>query len=270
MTCFNRRETTIQCLRQVFDQELDDVELEVYLVDDGSSDGTTPAVLEQFPMVTVIQGTGTLYWTGGTCAAEEAAWPTDPDYLLWLNDDVRLDRRAIRTLIEAAEVSANRAIVVGSCADPDTGAPLYGGYRRTNRRRPLQLCRVSPSGDLEQLDAMNGNVVLIPSAVRDSVGPLDRRFSHNMADLDYGFRARDAGWNVVLASQFVGTCPPNPSKARWRDPAVPLRERLRAVKSFRGLPPTEWLIFTHRHCGWRWPRYFVSPYIRTVACRWLR
>jgi GT2 family glycosyltransferase len=270
MTCFNRRETTIRSLDGLAGQQLGGVQLEVFLVDDGSSDGTAAAVRASFPAVTVIHGTGELYWTGGTCLADAEAWTNDPDYILWLNDDVHLDVTAVRTLVDAAASSDNRSIIVGACVDPETGAPSYGGYRRTNPRRPIQLSRVAPSGQLESLDTMNGNVVLIPSEVRRSIGPLDRRFSHNMADLDYGFRARRAGWGVTLAPRFVGTCLPNPSKAKWREPAFPLRERVRAVISFRGLPPKEWLVFTRRYCGWRWPRYFISPYVRTAACRWLR
>lgn len=266
MTCFNRRETTMRALDRLFTQELDDILLEVVLVDDGSCDGTSAAVRASFPTVSVIQGTGELYWTGGTCAADAQAWLTDPDFELWLNDDVHLDLTAVQTLVDAAHVSDNRAVIVGSCVDPETGVPSYGGYRRLNPRRPLELSRVAPTGQLEPLDTMNGNVVLVPSAVRQSIGSLDRRFSHNMADLDYGFRARSKGWEVTLAPRSIGTCPPNPSKARWRDPRVPLRERLQAVVSFRGLPPEEWFAFTRRYCGWRWPRYFISPYVRTVVC----
>jgi GT2 family glycosyltransferase len=113
---------------------------------------------------------------------------------------------------------------------------------------------------------MNGNVVLVPAAVRQNVGALDSDFSHNMADLDYGYRASSAGWNVVLASHFVGYCESNTSKARWKDPSLGLRARWAAINSFRGLPVGEWFKFTRRHCGWRWPRYFVSPYVRCLTC----
>ncbi len=71
----------------------------MYLVDDGSGDGTTPAVHAEFPEVRVIAGTGHLYWSGGMRVAQQAAVLSDPDYLLWLNDDVELEPEALATLL---------------------------------------------------------------------------------------------------------------------------------------------------------------------------
>ena len=66
MTCHNRRETTLRCLRGL------PSDVEVYLVDDGSTDGTDEAVKATFPKVNVIRGTGNLYWAKGM----ELAWKT--------------------------------------------------------------------------------------------------------------------------------------------------------------------------------------------------
>src|SRR5687767_12507951 len=89
MTCFNRRETTLRCLRSLAEQELPEgCNLRVYLTDDGSSDGTGDAVRSEFPEATVLNGDGNQYWVGGTLMAWDAARPAD--FYLWLNDDVRL------------------------------------------------------------------------------------------------------------------------------------------------------------------------------------
>jgi len=265
LTCFNRRATTLRCLGELEAQEgLDEIEVQTYLVDDGSTDGTGDAVRAAHPSVHVLQGTGSLYWTGGMHLADAAAWEARPDYLLWLNDDVQLNPDALRVLLEAVTQTANASIVVGPLHDPDTAAVSYGGYVRRDQRRPLVMERLEPNGSIQPADTMNGNVVLIPREVREVVGPLDLRFSHNMADMDYGFRATAAGFGVVVAPTFVGACSPNPSKNRWSDGSVPVRQRLRALRSFKGLPPREWYAFTRRYCGWRWPRYFVSPYVRML------
>ena len=114
------------------------------------------------------------------------------------------------------------------------------------------------------MTTMNGNVVLVPRSVREQVGPLDGRFQHNMSDMDYGFRAVKAGFDIVVARQAIGTCRKNIEKGKWSDPTVPLSERIRAVLSFKGLPPRQWLRFTVRHTGWWWPRYFLAPYVRAA------
>ena len=67
ITCFNRRETTLRCLRALYEQELPaGAMLRVVLTDDGSSDGTGDAVRTEFPGVVVLQGDGNQYWVGGT------------------------------------------------------------------------------------------------------------------------------------------------------------------------------------------------------------
>lgn len=265
LACHNRRDTTLACLARLADQVHPGVEREVFLVDDGSPDGTGDAVRREFPAVHVLDGTGSLYWGGAMRLADATAWETRPDHLLWLNDDVDLAAGAIHTLVTTAATVADRAVVVGALADPVTGDLTYGGYRRPDPRRPLGLRPVVPSARAEWLDTMNGNLVLVPAGVRASVGPLDPRFSHNMADMDFGFRVRAAGFALLLAPGLLGTCTLNRDKSRWSDPTLSPVERLRRVRRFDGLPPREWWVFTRRHGGVRWARHFVAPYLRAAA-----
>ena len=75
MTCHNRRETTLRCLESLALEKRVGVgqwKIDVFLVDDGSTDGTDEAVKATFPKVNVIRGTGNLYWAKGM----ELAWKT--------------------------------------------------------------------------------------------------------------------------------------------------------------------------------------------------
>lgn len=259
MTAFNRRDTTLRALRGLVDQKLpSSVKLCTYVVDDGSTDGTAESVRAAHPEVNLLHGNGSLFWTGGMHLADSVAWSASPDYLLWLNDDVDLCADAVAVLLESARACGNEAIVVGAVLDPSTSGVTYGAYRRINR--PLDLQIMMPNGQLQDADTMNGNVVLIPAAVRRAVGSPDLTFSHNMADMDYAFRARGLCYRVVLAPTAIGRCALNLGKNRWQDATLPLRERLALVRSVKGLPPREWWHFTRRHTGRHWLRYFVSPY----------
>lgn len=124
ITCHNRRETTLACLRRLFAQELPEgAEFTVFLVDDGCTDGTGSAVKREFPSINVILGDGNLYWNQGmrrawTCAYKAGDW----DGYLWLNDDTMLLDGALRTMLETmdkqAQATGKRGIVVGSCCEP--------------------------------------------------------------------------------------------------------------------------------------------------------
>jgi GT2 family glycosyltransferase len=66
MTCYNRRDTTLACLRALMNQvEIQEVKLQVYLVDAGSNDGTAEAIEDQYPDIRLIRRDNTLFWCGG-------------------------------------------------------------------------------------------------------------------------------------------------------------------------------------------------------------
>ena len=68
LTRHNRRDKTTACLKSLRDQaglaELG-VSLQVFLVDDGCTDGTATAALEIWPEAEIIKGDGHRYWCGG-------------------------------------------------------------------------------------------------------------------------------------------------------------------------------------------------------------
>ena len=66
ITCHNRKAKTVACLHALFANDLPkDYSLEIFLVDDGSTDGTEQAVRGRYPKVNIIKGDGNLYWNGG-------------------------------------------------------------------------------------------------------------------------------------------------------------------------------------------------------------
>ena len=268
LTCFNRRETTLKCLRSLYGQTLsDDIEIETYLVDDGCTDGTGDAVKKQFPNVNIIQSDGNLFWCGGMRLAWAEAMRVGYDYYIWLNDDTILYPGAIKTLIKTVcdlkKVERTAGIVVGSTCDPETGKLTYGGVVRTSKWRPLNLRKVVPSDKLLKCDTMNGNCVLIPKEVANDVGNISLEFTHTMGDIDYGFRAFRKGVPIYVAPGNIGECSNNPA-ARWTNPEVNFKERLREVRSPKGLPPDEWSIFVRRHAGILWPYYIFTLRLRTM------
>lgn len=257
LTCYNRRETTLECLRALYDQKLPrGVNFNTYLVDDGCTDGTGDAVREQFPDVNVIEGNGNLYWCSGMRMAWAEAMKRDYDYYLWLNDDTLVYEYAIRAMLETANTirqdSGNDGIVVGSTRDPETGKQTYGGVVRMRKLFSFGFTPLEPSDSPQRCDTMNGNVVLIHRKVFKSVGNLSPDFTHGMSDNDYGLRAKEKGFSCWIAAGYVGECSRNPVSNMWFDPNLPLKERRKQLMCSKQLPPEEWLRFVRRHGGARW------------------
>jgi GT2 family glycosyltransferase len=250
------------------------VNFDVYLVDDGSKDGTADAVHQSFPSVQVIEGDGQLYWGGGMRLALEAAMARDYDFYLWLNDDTVLAAEALDVLVSSHESvvagEGSPAVVVGTSVDPLTRQPVYGGWLMRRTRARLRFDLIQPSLSEVPCDTMNGNVVLIDRATSQLVGNIDRAFPHSRGDFDYGLRASRLGVQIVVAPGAVACCPRNSPRGTWRDSSLPRRQRWRLVREKKGLPVHEWRVFTQRHGGRLWMVTWIGPYIRLLLPRWPR
>ena len=274
LTCFNRRETTLECLRALGANQCRElVDLWAVLVDDGSNDGTAQAVRAEFPWVEVVTSSGNLFWCRGMHLAFETALRTGFDHYLWLNDDTMLWPDALARLLACeAQLRLHTdepVIVVGSTADPVSGVCTYGGNRRPWRLRPFSVERVVPTADAQRCDTLTGNVVLIPARAAQRVGNLDPAFEHAMGDTDYGLRARRCGVELWVAPQMHGSCADNPPAGTYLDASLPLAIRWRRMLHRKGLPWRSWLVFTRRHTGILWPLYFVWPYAKLVVASFL-
>lgn len=269
ITSHNRKDTTLSCLKALFSQRNTlETQLQVYLVNDGSTDGTGEAIKQYYPHVTILEGSGNLFWNGGMRFAFEEAMKKDYDFYLWLNDDTILFADAIHTLLETAfevcKQKGRESIVVGTTKAPDSNERTYGGFIRPNKWYPLDFHPVEPSDKPQQCDTMNGNCVLIPREVAHLVGNLSPEFTHAIGDMDYGLRAQNNSVTIWVAPGYIGTCSRNHSFPRWLSPQIPLGERIKVLHSPKGLPPHEWRIFVQRHTGMRWPIYWLKLYLRTI------
>lgn len=265
ITCHNRREITLGCLEKLFSQEaIQGLKIDVYLTDDESTDGTKEAVIENFPSVKVLNGTGMLYWNRGMHRAWAKAMKFDYYYYLWLNDDTFLYPDALKRLMHTSEKVGSPAIVTGSTVDPKNGEHSYGGLARISKLRPLKFYKKEPGDNPVQVDTFNGNCVLIPGQVTEVVGNLDHSFTHSIGDVDYGLRAVKQGVSVFLASGYHGTCPGNDLSGTWQDTNLTFRQRFKLMTEEKGIPLYDWYIFARRHAGMFWMIFWLMPYFRVM------
>lgn len=234
LTVFNRKEKTLQCLKNLFRQEIpQDYSLEVYLTNDGCTDGTPDAVREQFPQVKIINGDGNLFWNRGMWTAWNVASKTkEYDFYFWLNDDTFLYNGAVVNLLQTSQKYENKAIIVGATESLDKTHATYGG---------TILAKGVPevNGRNAKCDTFNGNIVLIPKYVYNSIGNLDPYYSHSGGDTDYGFTATTRGIGIYQVGEYLGACDEHPTLSNWCNPEFPLRKRWKALHRPNGQPPKE-------------------------------
>lgn len=264
MTCHNRKENTLRCLEQLFRSRLDaGFSLNVHLVDDGSEDYTGLEVKARFPCVTVINGSGNLYWNGGMRAAwESAARSHDYDYYLWLNDDTFINEDAIAKMVGVSLRFDEKIIVCGTTVSPDDSTVLTYGGRGSDGN-----CIV-PADPPLRCDYFNGNCVLVSRHAFRVVGTLDKAFSHSLGDFDYGIRAKKMGVMSYVSPWVVGTCAAHERPPKWRDSSFSVRQRFKYLYHPLGCNPFEFFVFDSRQNGARAAVFhFFTLHLRAMVPR---
>ncbi|MDD4969963.1 MAG: glycosyltransferase family 2 protein [Paludibacter sp.] len=238
ITCFNRREITLKCLQHLFEIKND---VDVYLVDDNSTDGTSELILKFFPHVNVIQGDGNLYWNRGMYLAWKQASKKDYDYYLWLNDDTFLYNNCLNELLFCSQIAKGLAIISGIIESHDKTEILYGG---TNTNKKLLV----PNGSMQNITNMNGNIVLVPKSVYNVLGNFDPIYHHDLGDVDYGLRAIENNIPVFTSRVAVGSGERN-DFCRVRLWNSTIFKRFNKLYSPLGNHPSINFYFRHKHYG---------------------
>lgn len=244
MTVHNRKEKTMKCLSQIYSLNIpEDIKLDIYMTDDGCTDGTPVCVSENYPDVNIIEGDGTLFWNKGMYVAWCEASKSEPDYYLWLNDDTFIYDDTLVKLLKESASKADNAIIIGSTCDTSTKSQItYGG----------QIIRgtfVMSNEKAEKCTYMNGNIVLVPDQVFKIVGYNDPYYSHAMGDYDYGLMAKSKGIHIYVAPGFCGECDLHDCVSTWKNPDKSLKERWKAFFRPTGANPFEYFYYRKKNYG---------------------
>ena len=237
ITCFNRKDRTLRCLQTVSQQN---VAVDIFLVDDGSTDGTSEAVSLHFPDVHIIKGNGNLYWNRGMYTAWTEAEKGDYDFYLWLNDDTYLYDDAFKMTLEASSSQQHKALIVGAiCSPTDKMRPFGGDYKK----KPLY-----PNGELQLCDEFGGNFVWVPRVVHQACGKLDPYYWHSLGDTDYGRMVTKKGFKMFITPKHVGEFDNDERAPVWHDSSKSLKEKYKML--FHPLSysnPKEFFYFYRKH-----------------------
>lgn len=202
---WNGRSLLQTCLPLLLNQTYKNYE--VVVVDNGSTDGSNTLVLEQFPQVRLIQNKENI---GFSRALNVGARQVEADVIVLLNNDVFAQPDWLAKLIRPFTESPEIGIVGSKLLFPD-GTIQHLGAELTY---PLGLSHhlyakedaaaIPPLPDVKDMAYVTGAAFAIHKSVREKIGLLDEMF-HPIyyEEVDYCYRARAAGFRVVVATKSV-------------------------------------------------------------------
>ena len=270
LTCFNRKEKTITSLNSLYSAYEDvskNIELSIYLTDDGSTDGTAEAVRENFPDAIVLKGNGNLYWNGGMRNTWKAALGKEHDYFLLLNDDTILFKDALNKLLEANKYSIDtygkEGIYIGSTQDPITKKFTYGGSKLTHKFK-FSYHALPPDGSYQKCELGNANIMFVPKEVVEKIGILSDGYKHGIGDTDYTLKAVKKDIPSLVVPDYLGLCENEHKEVYEGFEEKSFKERWNYLNHPLGLAFKPTILFMWRHFPTRVPFVIIAGFYKVI------
>ncbi|MES2733231.1 MAG: glycosyltransferase family 2 protein [Bacteroidota bacterium] len=202
---FNRKVLLYNCLDSLRNQT--NQNFQVIVVDDGSTDGTSDMLRENFPKATVLKGDGNLWWTGATNVGVLHALPLcqENDFIMALNDDLVVGPDYIEMYYQLAATHPDT--LIGSVVtDINNRDIIYSGGVKINwitaKTRNINVGKSLASygtGYYEEVSILTGRGVLFPSKVFRKIGMYNDKHYAQCGDTELPRRAQLAGFRLIVS-----------------------------------------------------------------------
>lgn len=263
LTCHNRKEKTINCLKQLHKAAFKcshNIDVNYVVCDDMSTDGTVDSISQQFPDVIIVHGSGDLFWARGMACAMNAIELEETEFYLMVNDDVTFYEDSLQIMLDNYIFAKEKdCAIVGSTRDAN-GNCSYGGLYWNGKAIKKKTINIIPNGELQLCNQTNWNCFLIPRELYLKIGKIDDYYEHSAADYDYANRITNAGYHIYVASDYVGTCERNAKENTWQDSSLSVRQRIKLLHKKTGVPMKSNWHYCSKFYGIFAPVVFLEPY----------
>lgn len=201
---WNTRDLLLQCL-QSLPAAIGDLDADVWVVDNASTDDSVAAVRQHFPTVQVIENKENV---GFAAANNQAIKASHGRHVVLLNSDTVAHPNALRAMVRLLDnhrhvgivgaqlLNADGSLQHSWAAFPTVWSEVLGKNIRTRRIVPTGYDSFA-----FDVDWISGACLMIRRSVIEQVGMLDERFFMYSEETDWCYRVKRAGWHVYYYPQ---------------------------------------------------------------------
>lgn len=205
---FNRLSLTKACIKSLKKQKNCET-INIIIVDDGSTDGTTVYFKKFFPEIKIIKGTGELYWGGSIKVGIDYVIKIAKknDWLLIVNNDVSLCFNTVSELIKLSNYYKRNALVSSISIDAKdkktiikTGTIVKSWFFNTTVHlfQNMNFTKLKKKDPVE-VDIFTGRCLLHPIEIFKKIGNYNSNyFMHYGGDDEFSMRAKRYGFKNLL------------------------------------------------------------------------
>ncbi len=187
------------------------LQIEVIVVDNASSDGSVAMVEQEFPQVKLIANRENLGFTVGN---NQGIAASQGRYILLLNPDTEVVGDALATMVEYMDEHPIVGVLGPQLLNPD------GSIQSSRRRFPTMATAFlestilqqwfpnnavlrryyvldRPDNDVQEVDWVTGACLMVRREAIEEVGMLDEGFFMYSEELDWCRRIKAQGWQII-------------------------------------------------------------------------
>lgn len=243
---WNNYEDTSECVRSVLDQSYPNHQ--VYIVDNGSTDGSGKRLEKEFDQCQLIYNGENLGFAKG-CNQGIMAASEESDYVLLINNDCTFrDADAIRHAVSVAESRPDAGIVGGkiyydgtnrlwsACGEIDwiRGRGIHYGHDDIDQ---------GEYNEIEEVEFVSGALMLISSDVIEDVGLLPEEYFFGAEEWDYSVQVRRSDFSLYRCPKFVVDHEVGASHKTFDQRFIYNTYRNKLLFQRRNLPRSAWLLW---------------------------
>ncbi|MBA7606550.1 hypothetical protein ES703_13700 [subsurface metagenome] len=208
---WNTQDILRDCLISIYEQ-CGEIDLEVIVIDNASTDGSVEMVKKDFPQVTLIENSQN---RGFAAANNQGIAISKGRYVLLLNSDTVVLDNAIAKTAAFADSHPEAAVVGCRVLNPDrtlqptcfmfpsilnmllSSTYLYKLFPKNKffgRERMTWWNR----NDIREVDVVTGCFMLVRQDTIKKVGSMDEQFFMYGEETDWCYRFKQAGWKVMF------------------------------------------------------------------------
>lgn len=200
---WNNYEDSAECIASLQAQECENID--IFLVDNGSTDGSLARLRSEFPEIRYISLEENLGFPAANNAGIIEALERGAEYVFLLNNDtiVPEDKDVVGTLVEHLENNQNVGIVAPLVMYyPETDVIWFSEgqvYETTGKIRHTRMDEMVTSQDLPETisnEWISGCAMMIPSEVFETVGLFNGGYFIRLSDTEFSLRVAAAGYDL--------------------------------------------------------------------------
>lgn len=200
---WNRKQETLECISSLFGSTYP--ALVVYVVDNGSTDGSAEAIAERYPIVRRIRSEENLGFAQGNNLGLAAMMADEIDLAFLVNNDVIVSHDALEWLVAGmrgypdAGVFSPKVLLyskpdviwsAGGMLDPETGVAKQRHYGEKDVGQVETPCEV---------DYAVGCAMLVKMEAIRRAGLMDARYFMYYEEAEWCRRIHQAGYKIIYA-----------------------------------------------------------------------